>query len=149
MIRKASIHDLPQLAQLFDEYRLFYRMERDLKGASQFLTDRITKGESEIFVHETDQKKLTGFTQLYPLFSSTRMKRIWLLNDLYIKPDFRGQHISKQLINAAKDLARATNAAGVSLETERSNQIGNMLYLATDFEMDKDHHFYFWTNPDK
>lgn len=147
MIRKASIHDLPQLTQLFDEYRLFYKKESDLKGAAQFLTDRITKGESEIFIHETDEKKLTGFTQLYPLFSSTRMKRLWLLNDLYINKEFRGQHISKQLIDAAKELAKRTNAAGVMLETDKSNQIGNMLYLATDFEMDKDHNFYFWTNP--
>jgi len=144
LTRKASLHDLPQLAKLFDEYRQFYRKDSDLKAASQFLTDRITKGESEIFVHETEGE-LTGFTQLYPLFSSTRMKRLWLLNDLYIKPAFRGQHISKQLLDAAKELARSTNAAGVSLETEKSNQVGNMLYLATDFKLDKDHNFYFWT----
>lgn len=146
MIKKASIHDLPQLAKLFDEYRQFYRKESDIKGAIQFLTDRITKGESEIFVHTTEEGELTGFTQLYPLFSSTRMKQLWLLNDLYIKPVHRGKHISKQLLNAAKELARSTNAAGVSLETEKANQVGNMLYLATDFKLDKDHNFYFWEN---
>ncbi len=146
MIKKASLHDLPQLSKLFDDYRVFYHKESDLKSAVQFLTDRITKGESEIFVHENEQKELTGFTQLYPLFSSTRMKRLWLLNDLYIKPEHRGKHISKELINSAKELARTTNAAGVMLETDKTNQVGNMLYLRTDFKLDKSHNYYFWTN---
>ena len=146
MIKKATLKDIPQLAILFDEYRQFYRKESDVKAAIQFLTERITKGESEIFVHVTENNELSGFTQLYPLFSSTQMKRVWLLNDLYIKPAHRGKKISKQLLDSAKELARSTKAAGVLLETEKSNLIGNKLYPATDFKLDEDHHFYFWTN---
>ena len=72
------------------------------------------------------------------------MKRLWLLNDLYVNEAYRGRGISKQLINAAKDLARSTDAAGVLLETEPSNIIGNRLYPATDFELEENN-FYFWT----
>ena len=70
---------------------------------------------------------------------------MWLLNDLYVAKAYRGKGISKQLINAAKGLAKQTEAAGVLLETEPSNTIGNRLYPATGFELEENN-FYFWTN---
>jgi len=144
VVRQANIDDLEAVAVLFDEYRVFYRKESDIKGAKAFLKDRITKRESEIFMVEAENQAV-GFTQLYPLFSSTNMKRLWLLNDLYIKPDFRGKGLSVLLINKAKALALETDSAGVMLETEKSNGIGNQLYPRTGFELDQEHNFYFWS----
>jgi len=144
-IVKASLEYLDQLVSLFDAYRVWYRMDSDKETAHSFLKNRIKNGESEVFLAMTENGEAVGFTQLYPLFSSTRMKRMWLLNDLYVAPDYRGKGISKQLIDRAKDLARSTNAAGVALETEKNNDIGNQLYPRTGFELD-DHNFYFWTN---
>ena len=73
------------------------------------------------------------------------MKRMWLLNDLFVDPNYRGQGISKMLINQAKDLCQKTNACGVLLETETTNDIGNNLYPAAGFELEANN-FYFWTN---
>ena len=87
---------------------------------------------------------MAGFVQLYPLFSSTRMKRLWLLNDLYVNPGYRGQNISVQLINRAKELVNETSACGLMLETAKSNEIGNKLYPRTDFILDEEHYYYFW-----
>ena len=108
--RKATIHDLPQLAELFDQYRIFYHKESDIPAAESFLKERIEKADSEIFVAENDGK-LIGFVQLYPLFSSTRMKRYWLLNDLFVNENYRGKGFSKELIEETKELAKSTNAA--------------------------------------
>ena len=96
-IRKATQDDLIQLSQLFDEYRMFYHKTSDISGAEQFISERLENRDSEIFVVEEDGK-LGGFVQLYPLFSSTRMKRYWLLNDLYVNPEFREKAYSKALI---------------------------------------------------
>lgn len=142
-IRKATIDDLPQLAQLFDGFRVFYQKASDTGAAFLFLKERMLQGESEIFVAE-NETGLCGFTQLYPLFSSTRMKRLWLLNDLYVAPSFRGKGISKQLIEAAKNLCRQTNACAVMLETAKSNLIGNNLYPALGFELNTEFNFYEW-----
>ena len=68
---------------------------------------------------------MTGFTQLYPLFSSTRMKRYWLLNDLFVNENHRGKGHSKALIESAKELCRETKACGILLETDKTNEIGN------------------------
>ncbi|WP_027384619.1 GNAT family N-acetyltransferase [Epilithonimonas caeni] len=142
-IRKATSEDLMQLSQLFDEYRMFYHKTSDLSGAQQFLSERLEKKDSEIFVAE-DEGKLVGFVQLYPLFSSTRMKRYWLLNDLYVNSNSRGKGFSKVLIEQAKELCRTSNACGMYLETGKENLIGNQLYPSAGFKKYDEVNFYEW-----
>jgi len=143
MIRRATTNDLPQLSQLFDAYRIFYRKSPDITRATDFLNERMKENESVIFVDD-ENGTLTGFTQLYPQFSSTRMQRSWLLNDLYVHPTYRGKGISKKLIEAAKQLARETNAAGLLLETEKTNITGNQLYPSAGFVLYNETNFYWW-----
>lgn len=144
-IRKATIQDVQQLAELFDQYRVFYHKDSDIPAAESFLKERIENSDSEIFVAESEGK-LVGFVQLYPLFSSTRMKRYWLLNDLYVNENYRGNGFSKELIEEAKQLATSTNASGILLETGKSNDIGNKLYPSCGFKIYDEVNFYEWTN---
>ncbi|MBL7878352.1 MAG: GNAT family N-acetyltransferase [Chryseobacterium gambrini] len=143
MTRKAQLADVQQLSELFDQYRIFYHKDSDIPAAEKFLTERIENNDSEIFVAE-NEGKLVGFVQLYPLFSSTRMKRYWLLNDLYVNENYRGKGFSKQLIEASKELAKSTDAAGILLETGKSNDIGNKLYPSCGFEIYDEVNFYEW-----
>ena len=145
-IRRANIEDIPQLAALFDAYRVFYEKASDIEQAEIFLSERIHKNESVIFVAENEAHMLTGFVQLYPLFSSTRMKRFWLLNDLFVASEQRGKGISVALIDAAKELCQTTESCGMMLETAKSNVIGNNLYPKTGFVLDTAHHYYTWEN---
>lgn len=142
--RQATVKDLDQLALLFDQYRVFYEKESDVEQAKKFLTARIENDESVIFVTAADNGRLTGFVQLYPLFSSTRMKRLWLLNDLYVNETCRGLGLSVLLINAAKAHCKNTNACGLMLETAKSNDIGNRLYPKTGFVLDAGHNYFSW-----
>ncbi len=143
--RKATFKDLEQLSALFDQYRIFYHKESDIPAAENFLKERIQNKDSEIFVAEKDGI-LTGFVQLYPIFSSTRMQRYWLLNDLYVNADHRRKGYSKELIEAAKELCRSSNACGMLLETGKSNDVGNQLYPSCGFELYDSVNFYEWTN---
>ena len=95
-IRKANNGDLIELNELFNAYLVFYKKEIALEKSKRFLKERMEKGESEIFVAELNKKSLAGFVQLYPTFSSLNLKRTWVLNDLFIRPDFRGLGISKK-----------------------------------------------------
>lgn len=143
-IRKATINDLGQVADLFDQYRRWYKKPGDIEGAKEFLGERLKQDDSEIFIAEDDNGKLTGFTQLYPLFSSTRMKRYWLLNDLFVHPDFRSNGISIQLIDQAKQLCKDTKACGMYLETGKDNEIGNNLYPRAGMNAYDSVNFYEW-----
>ncbi len=145
-IINATFDHLPELAKLFDAYRQFYRKTGDIEGAAKFLRARLERGDSVIYLAIDSNDAIAGFTQLYPPFSSTRMKRLWLLNDLFVKESARGNGYSKLLIERAKELAIETESAGISLETEMSNHIGNSLYPETGFELDTEHHYYFWEN---
>jgi|SRR5690606_29465135 len=142
--RKAEISDLKPLSELFNSYRGFYNKESDIEGAKVFLAERISNGDSEIFVAENNEAKLVGFIQLYPLFSSTRMKKLWLLNDLFVSPEYRSKGIAIELINKGKEVVRKSNACGMYLETDKSNVIGNNLYPKTGFELNKYANFYEW-----
>ncbi len=143
-IRNARIEDIKALAELFNAYRVFYEMESNLPEAEIFLQQRITKSESQIFIAEDENKIIQGFVQLYPIFSSTRMKRLWLLNDLFVEPTKRGTGISKKLIFEAQHFCKRTNACGLILETAKSNIIGNSLYKTTGFSLDNNHNYYSW-----
>lgn len=85
---------------------------------------------------------LAGFAQLYPLFSSMRMQRQWLLNDLFVKEEYRGRGISKALLEQAKELCRQTEACGFTLETAKSNDIDNKLYPSAGMELNTEFNFY-------
>lgn len=142
--RQATTDDLNQLADLFDQYRIFYNKESDVASSKTFLSARIENEESVIFVSENDENILAGFVQLYPLFSSTRMQKLWLLNDLYVLETCRGRGISVALIEKAKEYCINTKACGLILETAKTNDIGNQLYPKTGFTLDTEHNYYFW-----
>jgi ribosomal protein S18 acetylase RimI-like enzyme len=144
--RKIKREDIKDLSILFDNYRVFYEKESDIKGSEIFLLERIRNNESEIFIAENDKKELVGFVQLYPIFSSTRMKKLWLLNDLFVDENYRGQGVSVLLIDEAKKLCKESYACGLILETAKSNVVGNKLYPKTGFSLDIEHNYYSWDN---
>lgn len=145
-IQRAQNKHLNELSTLFDAYRVFYRKESNLEGAKRFLEERLNNKESVIFIALLNEV-VVGFTQLYPLFSSTNMRQLWLLNDLFVTEKHRGKNISKGLIKAAQEHCKVTKAVGLSLETEKNNIPGNALYPRMGFELDQEHNFYYWENP--
>ena len=142
-IRKATTANVDELAALFNEYRVFYKKESDFEKAKLFLYERLLKNESEIFISFRGTI-MTGFIQLYPLFSSIRMKNLWVLNDLYVHEKFRGQGFSIALIDRAKALCRESGACGFMLETAKANVIGNRLYQKIGLAQDREHVVYTW-----
>lgn len=145
-IAQASIKDLEELAELFDQYRIFYNQESNLLGAEQYLFDRIEHQESIIFMAKDLQtKRMTGFTQLYPTFSSISMKRSWILNDLFVQEEYRGQGIARQLLNEAKEYALLTRAKGIELSTSHLNIRAQKLYESLGYEKDNEFYHYYLT----
>ena len=142
-VREAKLSDLENLSDLFNSYRMFYGKKSDLKVANEFLRSRIENKDSKIFVCDLNNE-LSGFVQLYPIFSSTRVSKYWLLNDLFVDIEKRGKGYSKLLIDRSKELVIESKACGMMLETEKSNDIGNMLYPSTGFKKNKLSNFYEW-----
>ena len=142
--RKATKLDIKDLSKLFDKYRIFYENKTDVETAEKFLNERLQNGDSEIFVAENEESKIVGFIQLYPIFSSTRMQKLWLLNDLFVDENYRGKGVSVLLINESKKLCKQTEACGLILETAKTNEIGNHFSHKTGFHLAIAHNYYSW-----
>lgn len=65
-IRRARLDDLESLAELFDRYRQFYHKAPDLELAREFLSARLARDESVIYLARDEVGQGVGFVQLYP-----------------------------------------------------------------------------------
>jgi ribosomal protein S18 acetylase RimI-like enzyme len=142
IIQKATISDLDSLSVLFDLYRVFYEQTSDLEGAREFLKARILNDESVVFM-AVDGEHPVGFVQLYPSFSSVSMVRSWVLNDLYVKEQFRGRGAGEKLIHNAIQFVKETGAKGILLETGKENSKAQRLYEKVGFERESNYFYYF------
>jgi ribosomal protein S18 acetylase RimI-like enzyme len=138
---QARLEHLETVSQLFDQYRVFYRSPSDLESASKFLQERLRKGDSIIFV-VSNNGRMVGFAQLYPSFSSVSMKRVWILNDLFVEQTYRKQGAAKLLLSATENFARQTEAIRISLATQISNVAAQSLYESLGYCKDEEFHHY-------
>lgn len=143
---RGSCEHLDALVPLFDDYRQFYDQKGDLEGARTFLEERLSLNESVVFMALHGDTPV-GFTQLFPSFSSVSMQRLWILNDLYVRPAWRGRRVGERLLEAASELARASGAKGVQLETAIDNVSAQRLYERYGYKRDTEFHHYAWTTP--
>ena len=135
LLRRATLDDLDAVAPLFDAYRRFYSQPGDLQRARDYLQERMTLGESVVLLAQRDGE-VVGFTQLYPIFSSVRTARTWLLNDLFVAEGARRFGVARALLDAAAAFAREQGAAGLMLETMADNAPARALYRAAGWHED-------------
>ncbi|MGB5211162.1 MAG: GNAT family N-acetyltransferase [Gammaproteobacteria bacterium] len=142
--RQARPDDLPILAPLFDAYRQFYRQPADLDLAHRFLKARISRQESVIFLAlDRAESRGLGFVQLYPSFSSVAAMPTWILHDLFVDESVRQQGVARALMEAARRLALASDADGLSLSTATDNLRAQALYEDLGYVRDREFFHYF------
>ncbi len=142
-VKRATAVDINEVGRLFDAYRVFYKQATDINLAINFIAERINNDESVIFYAISSNGNYLGFTQLFPSFSSVSVKRLWILNDLYVLPEARRSGVAKKLMAAAKAFAAETNAKGVSLSTAADNLNAQALYESLDYQKDTVFYNYF------
>ncbi|GED16363.1 acetyltransferase [Aneurinibacillus migulanus] len=143
-IYKATLQDVDGISTLFNSYRVFYQQPSDIEAAKSFIQERLENSDSVIFV-AVENGEYAGFVQLYPLFSSISMQRLWILNDLYVTEESRKKGVGKQLLHAAEQLAKETNAKGLKLQTDVNNVTAQSLYESNSWVKD-DKFFYYVLN---
>jgi GNAT superfamily N-acetyltransferase len=125
---RATISDLDAIVPLFDSYRQFYGNESDRAAARAFLAERIARDECVIFLAHAAADGAVGFTLLYPSFSSVSLKRLWILNDLFVRSDVRRGGVGRALLQRARQHALETGAKGLVLSTAVTNMPARSLY---------------------
>jgi len=137
-IIQATLEHLDLLTPLFVKYREFYGEMPFPDSSRAFLEKRLRRDESVIYLalHDDDDTKLLGFCQLYPSYSSLSLKRVWILNDIYVAEDARRQLVADHLIQKAKKMARATQAVRMRVSTSANNDVAQKVYESIGFRED-------------
>lgn len=125
---------------LFDAYRQFYNQPGNVGAVEQFLQDRVSKGESVVFL-ATINGEPAGFVQLYPTYSSIALQRAYILNDLYVDEKFRKQGVGRSLIEKCYAYCVKKNARFVTLETAEDNHQAQKLYEQMGMQQDEMLHY--------
>lgn len=127
-VRRIGSDEAAVAAPLFAAYLEFYGRDHDVAAAHAWLEARLSRDEAVVLVAVPPDGEPVGFTQLYPGFSSVGLRPAWVLNDLYVAEQARGQGVAERLLSAAGQLAREAGCATLSLETKRDNQTAQRLY---------------------
>ncbi|TDJ31648.1 MAG: GNAT family N-acetyltransferase [Gammaproteobacteria bacterium] len=142
-VLRAGVEHIELLAPLFDAYRQFYQQTSDSAAAEEFLRARLANDESVVFLAQDDDGNAIGFTQLYPAFSSVRLRSMWILNDLYVTPSARRQGVAVALMHQARQHAIETAAGGLELQTGEDNAAAQALYRDEGWKLEEGYlHFF-------
>ena len=141
-LKRITLSQIEDIAPLFDNYRLFYKMESNIEAAKVFLNDRISNKESVIFAAYEGIKAI-GFVQLYYTFSSVSLEKSLILNDLYVSSTYRKQSVGQQLLEKAQQFCVQQGFKGLTLETAIDNP-AQKLYEKLGWEKDYHCFHYFW-----
>ena len=71
------------------------------------------------------------------------MQRSWILNDLYVKNEYRGNGVAKLLLEKTYSFANETKAKGLSLSTSVNNERAQKIYEQFGFIKDEDFYHYY------
>ncbi len=126
-VARVTTDDVDRLTPLFDAYRQFYGQASDEAAAQEYLSERLQLQQAFVFL-ASESGQGVGFTLLYPTFSSVSMRRVWILNDLFVEPSARRRGIATKLLKIATSFAREDGAIRLTLATGVENHSAQSLY---------------------
>jgi ribosomal protein S18 acetylase RimI-like enzyme len=136
-IVQATLEHLDLLTPLFIKYREFYGELPFPDSSRKFLETRLKRKESVIYLAlADDEDKLLGYCQLFPSYSSLSLKRVWILNDIFVAEDARRMLVADRLLQTAKQMAKETNAVRMRVATSVSNEVAQKTYESIGFRED-------------
>lgn len=142
-LRQAAIQDLSKIVPIFDSYREYFKQQKDPVRVERFLFEKFEHMESVIFIAQIEDE-VVGFAQLYPVFSSLTLQRVWLLNDFFIAEEFRGSGVGTQLFAKVKEFTMLTKSKGIELSVEHTNKKAWAFWEKQGFKLDEEFRYYFY-----
>lgn len=129
-VRTVTREDVPKLVHnmlsyIVDFYQRPHPGEEAVTGLVEYLLDHPKAGIQ--FVAE-ENGQLVGFVTLYFTFSTLRVKRVAILNDLFVCATHRGKGVGETLFQHGLTYIRANKFAFVEWKTAKDNLVAQSLY---------------------
>ncbi|MBY6037355.1 GNAT family N-acetyltransferase [Fictibacillus nanhaiensis] len=131
VIRPANLKDLPSLRNLMHSYIVdFYKGKTPQGSKLENHIVHLLKSEEAgtQFVAEAEDGPLAGFATLYFSFSTTRLQKIAILNDLFIDEQYRGSGLGENMFKHVLNYTKKEGFAYMSWQTAQDNEPAQALY---------------------
>jgi GNAT superfamily N-acetyltransferase len=104
--RPAAASDVPLILQLIRELAEYERLLHEVKGTEELLREALfgERPQAEALIGCVDGEA-AGFALFFPSFSTFLCKPGIYLEDLFVRPQFRGLGLGKMLLTAVAEIA--------------------------------------------
>lgn len=136
-IERATLHDVDTVLPMFESYRGFYHRPPRPDEARQFIARRLALCDATILIARAAGEAV-GFVQLFRGLSSLGLSNVCIVNDLYVRPEYRGRGVARLLMSSAPRVARESDAVRLTLETSPANVAARRLYESLGYMLERD-----------
>jgi GNAT superfamily N-acetyltransferase len=110
IIREALPEDVPAILILIKELAVYEKLSDKVIATEETLSETIFSSNSHVIVYLAEYKKeLAGYAIFFRNFSTFIGRAGIYLEDIYVRPRFRGKGIGKKLLSKVIELARENN----------------------------------------
>jgi GNAT superfamily N-acetyltransferase len=114
---------------LFDQYRQHYGANPAPDAVADWMRDQLCSDRVRIYL--AGEARGICSTTVAP--AALSLRTVWLVRDLYVRPDSRRQGVARALLGQVAEDAREAGAHRLSLQTETTNVRAVELYAKNGF----------------
>ena len=118
-IRKIEEHDFPILIALFNEFALFEKLPEKMTNSVEQMLEE--KDYLTGFVAMNNADEILGYVTYFFGYYTWIGKSLYM-DDLYVRPDFRGAGVGTKLINEVIAFAKAEKCKKLRWQVSEWNQ---------------------------
>lgn len=132
-IRNAEVADYEIIIELFREFSVYQKLPERMSNTLEKMLEE--KEYFHCFVAETEEKEIIGYASWFFTYYTWSGKGIYL-DDLYVKPGFRGQGVGTFLMDKVISFARESKCHKVRWQVSHWNAPAIAFYEKLGAEID-------------
>jgi len=132
-IRVAEETDFAQIVELFKELSVFEKLPEKMVNSVERMMEE--KAFFHCYVAETEGRMIVGYATHFFCYYTWIGKSLYM-DDLYVKPDFRGKGIGTLLIQKVIDYAKETKCHKLRWQVSTWNNPAIEFYKSLGAEID-------------
>ena len=130
LVRPVTVKDMTQLTPMMMAYIADFTNRQNLleQAVTEHISYILAHPEAGIQFAAEHRGECLGFATLYFSFSTLRLQKIAILNDLFVQEESRGKKVGERLFEHCLDYSKVNSYAWMQWETTRDNFAARKLY---------------------